>query len=96
MAPFSGDSQEAVASPARMTKRVVFYTREGCGLCETAKRVVRAERERTPFDLREIDVEGDDELELEYGLRIPVVLVDGEELFELVVDGDAFARAVAG
>jgi hypothetical protein len=76
-------------------KRVVLYTREGCGLCETAKRVLLAERERTPFDLEEIDVEGNDDLEMEYGIRIPVVLVDGVELFELVVDPDALTRALA-
>ena len=75
-------------------KRVVLYTREGCGLCETAKQVLLAERERTPFELEEIDVEGNDDLELEYGIRIPVVLVDGVELFEIVVDPDALARAL--
>jgi len=76
-------------------KRVVIYSREGCGLCETAKQVLLAERERTPFELEEIDVEGNDHLEMEYGIRIPVVLVDGVELFEIVVDPDALARALA-
>jgi len=76
-------------------KRVVLYTREGCGLCETAKRVLLAERVRTPFDLEEIDVEGNDDLEMEYGIRIPVVLIDSVELFELVVDPDSLARALA-
>ena len=75
-------------------KRVVLYTREGCGLCATAKQVLLAEGDRTPFDLEEIDVEGDDALEMEYGIRIPVVLVDGVELFELVVDPDVLARAL--
>jgi glutaredoxin len=75
-------------------RRVVLYTREGCGLCEAAKQVLLAERERTPFDLEEIDVEGNDDLEMEYGIRIPVVLVDGVELFELIVDADALARAL--
>jgi glutaredoxin len=77
-------------------KRVVLYTREGCGLCETAKQVLHAERERTPFELEEIDVEGKDDLEMEYGIRIPVVLVDGVELFELVVDSHALAQALTG
>ena len=76
-------------------KRVLLYTREGCGLCATAKQVLLAERERTPFELEDIDVEGDDALEMEYGIRIPVVVVDGKELFELVVDPDALARVLA-
>ncbi len=54
------------------------------------------ERERTPFDYDEIDVTGSDELELEYGIRIPVVLVDGQERFELRVDPSVFAAEVRG
>ena len=42
-----------------------------------------AVRERVPFAFREVDVSGDDALELEYGIRIPVVLVDGDELAEI-------------
>jgi glutaredoxin len=79
-----------------MAIHVVLYTREGCGLCEAAKLTLLAQRERTPFDLEEIDVEGDDDLELEYGVRIPVVVLDGQELFELVVDPDALGRALEG
>jgi hypothetical protein len=53
-----------------------------------------AERARTPFEYREVDVSGDDELELEYGIRIPVVLVDGRELFEIRVDAGRLADAI--
>ena len=60
-----------------------MYARPGCGLCDEAREVIMAERARTPFDYREVDVSGDDALELEYGIRIPVVLVDGRELFEI-------------
>jgi hypothetical protein len=78
-----------------MAPRVRMYTREGCGLCDVARRVLLSQRVQTPFELEEIDVEGDDALELEYGMRIPVVLVDEEELFELVVDPDTLARALS-
>lgn len=73
---------------------VVLYSRPGCGLCDEARVVIEVERARTPFDLEEVDVSTDDALELEYGIRIPVVLVDGRELFEIRVDPAAFARAV--
>jgi len=75
---------------------VVLYSRPGCGLCDEARDVLLAERGRTPFDLEEIDVSGDDALELEYGIRIPVVLVDGVEEFEIRVEPAAFARLVRG
>lgn len=71
-----------------------MYSRPRCGLCDEARDVILTERSRTPFAFEEVDVTGDDELELEYGLRIPVVLVNGEERFEVRVDARAFAHAV--
>jgi glutaredoxin len=66
--------------------RVVLYSRAGCHLCEAAREALVAEQTRSPFDLVEVDVESDDELEREYGIRIPVVEIDGEERFEYEVD----------
>ena len=57
--------------------------------------MLEAQRARTPFALREIDVTTDDALELAYGIRIPVVLIDGEETFEISVEPAALARALA-
>jgi len=65
---------------------VLLYSRPGCGLCDEAREVILAARASVPFDLREVDVSGDDALELEYGIRIPVVLIDGVERFEVRVD----------
>ena len=77
-------------------RRVLLYSRPGCGLCDEAREVILAELKRTPFEFREQDVSGDEALELEYGIRIPVVLVDDEELFEIRVDRRSFARALSG
>ena len=71
---------------------VVLYSRPGCHLCDEARAVLEAERARTPFDLEEIDIETDDELVKEYGIRIPVVAIDGVERFEIAVDPDELAR----
>ncbi|MGQ0670801.1 MAG: glutaredoxin family protein [Actinomycetota bacterium] len=73
---------------------VVMYSRPRCGLCDEARTVIVAERSRTSFDFEEVDIEGDDALELEYGIRVPVILVDGEERFEGSVDPTALADAV--
>ena len=77
---------------------VVLYTRAGCHLCDEARDVLLAERARTPFTLEEVDIETDDELVREYGVRIPVVAIDGQERFEVRVDpGElaTIARAAA-
>ena len=71
---------------------VLLYSRPGCGLCDEARDVLLAERERTPFGFREVDISGDDALELEFGVRIPVVLVDGVERFEVRVDAAHLAQ----
>jgi glutaredoxin len=93
VAPLHGHSlSHAVGTILRV--RVVLYSRPRCGLCDQARAVIRAELGRSTFDFEEIDVESDDALELEYGIRIPVVLVDGEERFEISVDPAAFAALV--
>ena len=56
--------------------------------------MIMAERERTAFAYREVDISGDDALELEFGVRIPVVLLDGAERFEVRVDADELRRAL--
>ena len=77
-----------------MRARVTLYSRPDCGLCDEARDVVRRVRQGADFDLEEIDISGDDALEREYGIRIPVVAVDGEELFEISVDARALEAAV--
>jgi glutaredoxin len=76
--------------------RVVLYARAGCHLCDAARDVLLAERSRTPFELVEVDVAGDDRLELEYGIRIPVVEIDGRERFEYQVDPAELLAIVRG
>ena len=70
--------------PAR--RQVVLYTRPGCHLCDDARAVLLEARARTPFDLREVDIESSDSLLREFGVRIPVVVIDGSEAFEYTVD----------
>jgi len=65
---------------------VVLYARAGCHLCDEARAVIEAVRARSPFAFEEVDIEADDELVRDYGIRIPVVTVDGVERFEIAVD----------
>jgi glutaredoxin len=71
---------------------VVLYGKAGCHLCDEARDVVAAVREQHPFELEEVDVSTDPELHDLYGERIPVLALDGDELFEFHVDADEFAR----
>jgi glutaredoxin len=75
-----------------VTHTVVVYGRPGCHLCEDALSVIETVRARVDFDLREVDIESDDALLKRYLERIPVVLIDGRETFELFVDSAGFEQ----
>jgi hypothetical protein len=66
--------------------RVRMYSRRTCGLCDEARAVIQRVRREVPFAFEEVLIDGDDRLELDYGTRIPVVVVDGREEFEIRVD----------
>ena len=74
---------------------VVVYHAAACHLCERALAIVRAAREETGFELQEVLIDGDPELEAQYREWIPVVEIDGRRRFVYHVDPDALRRAVA-
>lgn len=78
------------------TRHVVLYSRRSCHLCDQAREVIVAERARTAFGFDERFVDGDDDLERAYGLRVPVVEVDGDQVFEFAVEPALFADLVRG
>ena len=71
--------------PSTLGARLVLLGRSGCHLCDDARAVL--ERIGAPFS--EIDITTDDALHSAYLERIPVVTLDGEELFEFFVDESA-------
>jgi glutaredoxin len=65
--------------------KITLYGKPCCHLCETARTVVERVRAEHPFELEEVDVSVDPVLHARYGERIPVLELDGEELFEFFV-----------
>jgi glutaredoxin len=65
---------------------LTLYGKPGCHLCDDARAVVGEALAGRDVALREVDVTLDPVLERRYGERIPVLAVDGEELFDYVVD----------
>ena len=74
---------------------VTLYGRPGCHLCEDARAALLELRARVAFELVEVDIEADDELHRRYLERIPVVALDGEELYDFFVDADDLASRVS-
>ncbi len=65
--------------------RITLYGKPGCHLCDTARAVVERVRAEHGFELEQVDVSIDPLLNRRYGERIPVLELDGEELFEFFV-----------
>ena len=68
------------------TPTLTLYSRPGCHLCDDARAALERVRARTTFSLQEVDITTDDDLHRRYLERIPVVSLNGEELFEFFVD----------
>jgi glutaredoxin len=74
---------------------VTLYGRPGCHLCDDAREALERVRSHHPFTLREVDIEADDDLLRRYLERIPVVALNGEELFDYHVDEQALRSRLA-
>jgi glutaredoxin len=73
-------------------RTVTLYGRPGCHLCDDARAILQRIRATQRFALEEIDIESDDALLRRYVERIPVIALDGEELFDFFVDEEALRR----
>ena len=67
-------------------RTVTLLRRAGCHLCDDARAELERLRAARPFRLEEVDIESDPALLRAHLERIPVVLVDGEEVASLFVD----------
>jgi len=61
--------------------QVILYTRPGCYLCEEMKvEIVKANCAEL-YELKEVNIESDPDLQSRYRHDIPVLLIDGVEAF---------------
>jgi glutaredoxin len=77
-----------------MPKVVLFHARE-CHLCEQARAKLAELRAELGFELVEIAIDGDAELEARFRELIPVVEIDGERVCTYYVQPEPFRRKLA-
>lgn len=75
-------------------RTVTLYGRPGCHLCDEAREALHDLQQRAKFAIEEIDIEQSDDLHARYLERIPVIALDGEELFDYEVDEEALVRRI--
>ncbi len=68
---------------------LTLYTKPDCHLCEEALKTLLEVCAEVPFELQVRDITAKEALHRAYFERIPVVTLDGEELFEFFVDAEA-------
>ena len=78
-----------------MRPKVTLYTRANCCLCEDAKRVLMAARDRAEFDYEEVDIDGDAELMRRYNDEVPVIAINGAKAFKYRLDMREFLKKLA-
>ena len=76
------DAEQGAAQVSVLT----VYSKPDCHLCAEAMSVLRRLQAELRFGLRELDITADEALHRAYFERIPVVSLDGEELFQYFVD----------
>lgn len=59
-------------------KKVQYYSRPNCSLCDEGLFTMQLVREDVEFELEVINIENDDELHERYMLMIPVVVINDE------------------
>lgn len=76
------------------TRTVELLSREGCHLCDDARRLVERVTAETGTSWTETDVDRVPALQAEYGDLVPVVRVDGKELGHWRIDEATLRRAL--
>ena len=74
---------------------VTLYTREGCCLCDEAKRVLSTRARQADFDYEELDIDGDPELLRRYNDEVPVIAINGVKAFKYRVELNEFLKKLA-
>jgi glutaredoxin len=68
---------------------LTLYSKPDCHLCQEARAVLIGMQSEFEFALSEVDITADERLHRAYFERIPVLVMDEEELFEYFVDEGA-------
>jgi len=75
---------------------LTMYSRPGCHLCDEMKAVVRRVTRDMSVSFSEVDISTDPVLEEQYGLEIPVLMVNGKKAAKYRVRDDDLIAILRG
>jgi glutaredoxin len=73
---------------------LTIYSKPGCHLCDEMKAVVRRVAAMVPLTLAEVDISTDPQLERQYGVEIPVLMLDGRKIAKYRIREDELRRVL--
>ena len=80
---------------SRLPAGLVVLSREGCGLChEMLEALAELERERSIPAVTIVDVDSDPDLQRQFGLKVPVLLLDGSAICHYTLNSKELLRLV--
>jgi len=80
----------------RLPPGLVVLSREGCGLChDMLAGLAELERDRSIPAVKIIDVDSDPDLVRQFGLKVPVLLLDGSVICHYTLNSKELLRLVA-
>lgn len=74
---------------------VTMMVRSTCGSCARVEQQIRPICEKYGATLTTVDVDSDQEKVMEYGDRVPVILIDGDEFACWEVDNEDLVEALS-
>jgi glutaredoxin len=77
----SGDLSAASLHSTSPLQTLIIYTKPNCSLCDEALEEVEAARQLIPFQLEQVDILNNLALYEKYKHDIPVLCLNGEEIF---------------
>jgi glutaredoxin len=75
-----------------MKPLVTLYTRQGCCLCDDAKRALAEARGKAAFALEEVDIDRDPALRQLYNDEVPVIAINGVKAFKYRLQVNEFLK----
>ncbi len=74
-------------------RQVQIYSRKGCHLCEEALQTLEVLQKELNFEIQEVFIDGDADLEYKYGEQVPVIQIDGQAHDFFTVNPARFRRS---
>lgn len=71
---------------------VTLLSKPDCHLCREAEEVLRELQAKIPFSLETVEVDSKEDLARMYAQEVPVVLIEGREIFKYRVDPDRLRK----